>query len=173
MLQNLLSLKKCGAVGVKTSFEDEGAHPKNVQKLRLLTNKVGLDLNLKIGGAEAKTDFNMGLEMDVDGVVAPMIESEFALSKFTSFSKNIDITRGINIESKQGISNIDSMLQSKHMDDIDYVCIGRVDLVTSYDKPRDFIESAEFRNIVTDTLIKIKDRGKKTYMGGSLQVMIS
>lgn len=170
MLQNLSLLKKCGAVGVKTSFEDEGAHPKNVQKLRLLTNKVGLDLNLKIGGAEAKTDFNMGLEMDVDGVVAPMIESEFALSKFTSFSKNIDITRGINIESKQGISNIDSMLHSKHMDDIDYVCIGRVDLVTSYDKPRDFIESAEFRNIVTDTLIKIKDKGKKTYMGGSVDI---
>ena len=86
MLQNLSLLKRCGAVGVKTSFEDEGAHPKNVQKLRLLTHKVGLDLNLKIGGAEAKTDFNMGLEMDVDGVVAPMIESEFALSKLTSFS---------------------------------------------------------------------------------------
>src|SRR5210317_2652317 len=170
MLQNLSLLKKCGAVGVKTSFEDEGAHPKNVQKLRLLTNKVGLDLNLKIGGAEAKTDFNMGLEMDVDGVVAPMIESEFALSKFTSFSKNIDITRGINIESKQGISNIDSMLHSKHMDDIDYVCIGRVDLVTSYGKPREFIESAEFRNIVTDTLIKIKDKNKKTCMGGSVDI---
>ena len=170
MLQNLSLLKRCGAVGVKTSFEDEGAQPKNVQKLRMLTHKVGLDLNLKIGGAEAKTDFNMGLEMDVDGVVAPMIESEFALSKFTSFSKNIDITRGINIESKQGISNIDSMLHSRHMDDIDYVCIGRVDLVTSYGKPSVFIESAEFRNIVMDTLIKIKDKGKKTYMGGSVDI---
>jgi hypothetical protein len=56
------------------------------------------------------------------------------------------------------------------MDDIDYVCIGRVDLVTSYGKPREFIESAEFRNIVTDTLIKIKDKGKKTYMGGSVDI---
>lgn len=170
IIQNLSLLKRYGAVGVKTSFEDEGAHPKHVQKLRLLTNKVGLDLNLKIGGAEAKTDFNMGLEMDVDGIVAPMIESEFALSKFTSFSKNIDVVRGINVESKQAICNIDSMLNSSHMDHLDYVCIGRVDLAASYCKSRDFIESEELRNIVVDTFIKVKDKNKQTYMGGSLDV---
>ncbi|ADQ91419.1 hypothetical protein OlV1_042c [Ostreococcus lucimarinus virus 1] len=170
LLNNLTLLKRCGAVGVKTSFEDEGAHPVNVYKLRTMTNKVDLELNLKIGGAEAKTDFNIGIDIGIDGVVAPMIESEFALSKFTSFSKNIDITRGINIESKQAIDNVDSMLVSEHIDPIDYVCIGRVDLASSYNKSRDFIESAEFRNIVTDTLIKIKDKNKKTCMGGSVDL---
>ena len=170
LLKNLTLLKKCGAIGVKTSFEDEGAHPRNVQKLRLITNKVGLDLNLKIGGAEAKTDFNMGVEMDVDGVVAPMIESEFALSKFTSFSKNIDITKGINIESVQGIKNLDPILNSDYIHDIDYLCIGRVDLASSYNKTRNFIESAEFRHIVTDSLIKMKEKGKKTCMGGALDL---
>jgi len=170
LLNNLTLLKRCGAVGVKTSFEDEGAHPVNVYKLRTMTNKVDLELNLKIGGAEARTDFNIGIDIGIDGVVAPMIESEFALSKFTSFSKNIDITRGINIESKQAIDNVDSMLVSEHIDPIDYVCIGRVDLASSYNKSRDFIESAEFRNIVTDTLIKIKDKNKKTCMGGSVDL---
>ena len=170
LLNNLTLLKRCGAVGVKTSFEDEGTHPVNVYKLRTMTNKVDLELNLKIGGAEAKTDFNIGIDIGIDGVVAPMIESEFALSKFTSFSKNIDITRGINIESKQAIDNVDSMLVSEHIDPIDYVCIGRVDLASSYNKSRDFIESAEFRNIVTDTLIKIKDKNKKTCMGGSVDL---
>jgi 4-hydroxy-2-oxoheptanedioate aldolase len=170
VLSNLTLLKKYGAIGVKTSFEDEGAHPMNVYKLRTLTHKVGLDLNLKIGGAEAKTDFNMGIDIGVDGIVAPMIESEFALSKFTSFSKNIDITRGINIESKQGVDNVDSMLHSEYINPIDYICIGRVDLASSYNKTRNFIESAEFRNIVTDTLIKIKDKNKKTCMGGSVDI---
>ena len=80
---NLSFLKKCGAIGVKTSFEDEGAHPINVYKLRSITNKAGLDLTVKIGGVEAKTDFNLAIDIDVDGVVAPMVESEFALSKFT------------------------------------------------------------------------------------------
>lgn len=170
MQSALTLLKRCGAIGVKTSFEDEGAHPLHVSKLRTITNKVGLDLNVKIGGAEAKTDFKMCLDVDADGVVAPMIESEFALSKFTSFSKNIDITRGINIESIQGIKNLDSILESEHVNDIDYLCIGRVDLVTSYNKSRNFIESPEFRHMVTESLIKMKEKGKKTCMGGAVDL---
>jgi len=48
-----------------------------------------LDLTVKIGGVEAKTDFNLSIDIGVDSVVAPMVESEFALSKFTSFLKGI------------------------------------------------------------------------------------
>ena len=92
LINHLTILKKCGAMGVKTSFEDEGADPINVYKLRNITNKVGLDLNLKIGGVEAKTDFNLAMDIGVDGVVAPMVESEFALSKFTSFSKEYEVS---------------------------------------------------------------------------------
>jgi len=154
-------------VGVKTSFEDEGAHPLNVYKLRNVTNKIGLDLNIKIGGAEAKTDFNMAMEIGSDSIVAPMIESSFALSKFTEYSKHYDITRGINIESKQGISNLESILESKYSDNIDYICIGRSDLANSYEQDENYILSDEFCNVVTDALTLIKQRGLKTCMGGT------
>ena len=164
MYSTLSSLKNIGAVGVKTSFEDEGAHPFNVFKLRNVTNKVGLDLNVKIGGAEAKTDFKMALDIDCDGVVAPMIESSFALSKFTSYAKNFDITRGINIESKQAIENLDSIIESEYMKDIHYICIGRSDLASSYGES---VLSPEFCEIVTDTLAKIKAANIQTCMGGS------
>jgi 4-hydroxy-2-oxoheptanedioate aldolase len=167
---NLLFLKKYGAIGVKTSFEDEGAHPINVDKLRSITNKVGLDLTVKIGGVEAKTDFNLAIDIGVDGVVAPMVESEFALSKFTSFSKEYTVSKGINIESLQGVQNLDCMLRSDAMDMIDYICIGRVDLVSSLGKPRDYIESPEFLEIVSDTLVQIKNKNKKTCMGGSIDI---
>jgi hypothetical protein len=168
MNTSLSTLKNFSVVGVKTSFEDEGAHPLNVYKLRNVTNKVGLDLNIKIGGAEAKTDFKMAIEMGSDSIVAPMIESSFALSKFTEYSKHYDISRGINIESKQGITNLASILESKYIDDLDYICIGRTDLVSSYDRDEEYILSDEFCDIVTDALVMIKDRGLKTCMGGTL-----
>ena len=155
LINHLTILKKCGAMGVKTSFEDEGAHPINVYKLRNITNKVGLDLNIKIGGVEAKTDFNLAMDIGVDGVVAPMVESEFALSKFTSFSKEYEVSKGINVESLQGLLNMASMLRSDTMNHIDYICIGRVDLVSSLNKDREYIESPEFLEIVTDVLVQI------------------
>jgi len=170
LVNHLTFLKKCGAVGVKTSFEDEGAHPINVYKLRNITNKVGLDLNVKIGGVEAKTDFNLAMDIDVDGVVAPMVESEFALSKFTSFSKDSDVSRGINVESLQGLLNLSSMLRSDTMNHIDYLCIGRVDLVSSFNQDRGYIESPEFLEIVTDALVQIKNKNKKTCMGGAIDM---
>jgi 4-hydroxy-2-oxoheptanedioate aldolase len=170
MNTSLTSLKNFSVVGVKTSFEDEGAHPLNVYKLRSVTNKVGLDLNIKIGGAEAKTDFKMAMEMDSDSVVAPMIESSFALSKFTEYSKHHDITRGINIESKQGVANLKSILESKYVDDIDYICIGRSDLSNSYEQDEKYILSDEFCDVVTDALTMIKHRGLMTCMGGTFDL---
>jgi hypothetical protein len=164
LTHSLKVLKTCGAKGVKTSFEDEGAHPFNVFKLRNITRKVGLDLNVKIGGAEAKTDFKMAMDMDSDGIVAPMIESPFALSKFTSYAKNFDVVRGINIESKQGVENLDSILSSEYIKDIDYICIGRSDLAASYNQS---VLSPELCEIVTDTLTKIKTANIQVCMGGS------
>jgi hypothetical protein len=164
LVQVLTTLKGVGAVGIKTSFEDEGAHPKNVRKLRNVTHKVGLDLNVKIGGAEAKTDFKMALDMNSNGIVAPMIESPFALSKFTSYAKNFNVTRGINIESKQGVENLDSILDSEYIKDIDYICIGRTDLAASYNQ---HVLSPELCETVTDTLMKIKSANIQACMGGS------
>lgn len=170
MNASLSSLKNLSVVGVKTSFEDEGAHPMNVCKLRNVTNKVGLDLNVKIGGAEAKTDFRMAIDMGCDSIVAPMIESPFALSKFTAYSKDYDITRGINIESKQAIENLHSILDSKYIEHIDYICIGRSDLAASYERDENYILSDEFCDLVSNTLKVIKERKIKTCMGGTFDM---
>ena len=168
LVQVLTTLKGVGAVGIKTSFEDEGAHPKNVRKLRNVSHLAGLDMSVKIGGAEAKTDFYTAIEIGSDGIVAPMIESPFALSKFTDYSKDFDIKRGINIESKQGIENLESILKSNNMEHIDYICIGRSDLSNSYENGKDYIFSKDFCDIVTDTLFKIKSSDLDAYMGGTL-----
>ena len=44
---------KHGVVGIKTSFEDEGATFNEVLRLKEVCNQGGTKINLKIGGPEA------------------------------------------------------------------------------------------------------------------------
>ena len=78
----LMSLKDSGVVGIKQSFEDEGVILEDVLKIKRLCDKLDLKLNVKIGGCEAVTDINNCLSLETSGIVAPMVESEFALEKF-------------------------------------------------------------------------------------------
>ena len=80
--EQLMSLKESGVVGIKQSFEDEGVILEDVLKIKRLCDKLDLKLNVKIGGCEAISDINNCLSLEASGIVAPMIESEFALEKF-------------------------------------------------------------------------------------------
>ena len=71
-------------VGLKTSFEDEGVKSTDLYYLIKIATKYGIETALKIGGCEAKSDLRLCKEMDIDNVVAPMVESGFATTKFIS-----------------------------------------------------------------------------------------
>ena len=82
-LQNILfTLKTNGCSGIKVSFEDEGALYNEIITMRSLTANVGLGLSVKIGGCEAKRDIIDCIDLNCDTIVAPMVESKFALNKF-------------------------------------------------------------------------------------------
>ena len=57
LIKKLKILKKLGATGVKQSFEDEGASRKDIKKMRAMTLAANLDLNVKVGGCEARMTF--------------------------------------------------------------------------------------------------------------------
>ena len=82
IINQLKELKKLGATGIKQSLEDEGAGFNEIILMRKITKQVGLKLNIKIGGCEAKNDIFFCTSTKVDGIVAPMVESEYALKKF-------------------------------------------------------------------------------------------
>ena len=56
IINHLKYLKKLNVVGVKQSLEDEGASFDDLRIMRHITRKAGLELNVKIGGCEAKND---------------------------------------------------------------------------------------------------------------------
>jgi len=122
-------------VGVKASFEDEGASFNDVVRLRRITESLGVKLYLKISGAEAIRDIRDSLELGVDGLIAPMIESAYAARKFIHAVKHIydddNIKMAINIESKAAIENLESIIEVCAEDEVG-ITIGRNDLSASY-----------------------------------------
>lgn len=121
--------------GIKAEFEAEGSSFRDLVRLRRITDKLGVPLYLKIGGVEALRDVKDSLEIGVDGLIAPMVESAFGLKKFiegvASIYKNTDVHLSINIETRQAVANLEEILKLGK-NNIDNITVGRTDLSSSY-----------------------------------------
>jgi hypothetical protein len=164
----LIKLKNKGCVGIKISFEDEGALLNEVISMRYLTASIGLELTIKIGGCEAKRDIIDCINIGCDNIVAPMIESKFSLNKFISSSYEYNKKRGFNIETITGYNNIHDIVEL--LDKIDFIVVGRVDFVNSIDKSRDYVDSNDMLDIVTNIFKISKKANKKCCLGGSISI---
>lgn len=166
-----------GVIGIKTSFEDEGASFNEVLRLKELCNQSGTKLLLKIAGAEAKRDLADSITIGVKGIVAPMIESPFALDKFVKSAKSIlpsdilsNVQLGINIETIQAYKNYDEMVKSDGFQELYHVTLGRVDFVSSMKKDRTYVNSDEILNIAIELFSKSREHNKRLYLGGAVTI---
>jgi len=121
--------------GIKAEFEAEGSSFRDLMRLRRLTSKAGVKLFLKIGGVEAIRDIKDALEIDVDGLIAPMVESRFGAKKF--YDSVLEVYREhkihttLNIETKNAIEQFDEILEFSQ-NRFENITIGRSDLSASY-----------------------------------------
>ena len=69
-------------IGVKAEFEAEGSRINELVQLNEIVCRAQTHLFIKIGGCEAVTDLDSCRMLGVKGVIAPMIESSFAMKKF-------------------------------------------------------------------------------------------
>lgn len=168
ILQKLKELKCYNVCAIKQSFEDEGVMPEHVLLMRYITQKCGLDLNIKIGGCEAKTDIDFCKKNNIDSIVAPMIESEFALQKFLGSINKSTQKHYVNIETKNAIYNLDSIVSNPEAKKLFGFVVGRGDLVNSYGLERSIIDTPYINEVVKSALISIKKHNFETIIGGGL-----
>lgn len=170
LIKTLDNLNKTyNVVGIKQSTEDEGALHDDIILMRRITELNNLKLSVKIGGCEAKTDIDFCKRILANGIVAPMVESEFALQKFIESTINIkNIDFYINMESKSAYNNLDNILNSPSSKLLKGIIVGRSDLTKSFGYSKDYVDSPFMQDIVYNALTKIKQYNLIALMGGNI-----
>lgn len=160
---------------VKAEFEAEATRLDEAIRLKEIIDKANLGLIIKIGGAEAVRDLFDAQLLGVNGIVAPMIESSYALQKyldaiekFIPSSQAKEIKFGINIETIVGCQNISKILETQHISRLSTITVGRVDLCLSCGLSRNSINSKKIYYLSEEICEKSKKKGFSTTLGGGI-----
>ena len=174
----ILALKDTGKLlAIKAEFEAEGTRTDELLRLLEISNKAGAKIGLKIGGCEAIKDLYESKQLGVNYIIAPMVETPYALKKFIN-AKNLvyskveseDTKFLFNCETITTLNNIDEMIKvSKDSErSIDGIVFGRVDFVGSIGLNRDSIESEQITNSVLQVSKKCKEIDIDLIVGGAV-----
>jgi hypothetical protein len=162
-----------GATAVKASLEAEGILPYELLRTKEITQAAGVGLTVKIGGCEALTDARMARGIGVRGLMAPMIESRFALEKFIAMTavgfdpdELADIQLLINIETLDGCQNIDRILQAENLERLTGIVLGRTDL--SHAMQRTDPDSELMLIKAKEVFIAAQNRSLRCLIGGGI-----
>lgn len=178
MIDTLKVLKKSfNVVEIKAEFEAEATRLDEAIRLKEIVDSAGLGLIIKIGGAEAIRDMFDAQLLDVSGLVAPMIESSYALQKYLEaiekyFPNEIknEINFGINIETITSFFNLGNILKTQGVKRLTTITVGRVDLASSFGLSRNEINDQRIYEITESILRQAKEEGFKTTIGGGIAV---
>lgn len=176
MLDILRELKnEYNVIAIKAEFEAEGSRTDELVKLNEIVFRADMDIYIKIGGCEAVRDLDQCRILGAGGIMAPMIETPFAMEKFLSAANKVYTKEELeriklifNAETITGYNNIDAIYSVKNIEQIHSIAVGRVDMTASLGYGRDMINSDEIFDITLDLLQKSKAKGIMQGMGGGV-----
>lgn len=169
-----------GVVAVKAEFEAEGTRPDELLRLMELTCRADLKLALKIGGCEAVSDLIASKLYGAGYIIAPMVETPYALSKFIDARRKIygaevhghsahDTQFLFNLETETTLTNLADMVPLAAAG-LDGIVFGRVDFTLSCGMPRDAINDRAITDAVLHTAQICALNDLDLVVGGSVAV---
>lgn len=178
----LLLLKQlrdeCGAVSVKAEFEAEGTRVDELLRLADLARKADLKIALKVGGCEAIRDLLDCQQFGAEYVIAPMVETPYALQKFIDAKNKVFSEEQkkyteflFNVETICAFENINEILSlASQKDGLDGAVFGRVDFAGSLNESRDIINSERLNNYIFETARLCKKNNLDLVVGGAVSI---
>lgn len=163
-----------GVVSVKAEFEAEGTRTDELLRLVDVSRSAGLPLTLKIGGCEAIRDLLEAKQIGVRYIVAPMIETPYALTKYI---KAVEMVYSEDErEDTDFLFNMETITAYEHREELvsiakgklSGIVFGRVDFSGSMGLGREGIETPA----ITDKIIEIakltQSNNLDLVMGGAI-----
>lgn len=165
-----------GLAALKTGTEVEDMSFEEIRLLRALSDRL-LPLYVKIGGPEARNDIRELSRIGVDGLIAPMIESPYALKNFIGSLRDClgpacydRMEKGINLETITGFQNMNEILSSPAAAELDQVTAARSDLSGSMDLPPDHARVLEICGLI---IARCRENELRTSVGGGIHPEIA
>ena len=172
LLSSLRNLKsQFGACGLKLSTEDAAMSIEQIGYWAEFSGKI-LSTIVKIGGPNARNDIKQLLPLNIDGLIAPMVESPYGLENFISAVRDFTtpmqferLKKQINIETETAVRQLDAILSVSESKYVDEITIGCSDLSESMKQPR---WSPNFTAQVAKVVKKIRSKNICVSVGGGI-----
>jgi hypothetical protein len=167
--------RKYSAIGVKAEFEAEGTRTEELIRLKEICLAAKMSLTLKVGGCEAVRDMYDARTVGVNYLVAPMVETPFALQKYlrainVAFppDEQEKVEFLVNIETLQSARNLSGMLALPEIDRLDGIVLGRSDLTASMGLGKKAVDSPEVFQVAREVLSQAKQKKLTCVIGGTI-----
>jgi hypothetical protein len=163
-----------GILAVKAEFEAEGTRVDELLRLLEVARRAGVKVGLKIGGCEAIRDLIECRQFGVDYVIAPMVETPYALGKFVAARDKVfsaeereDMHFLFNVETIATFGNLAPMAEIAGEAGLGMV-FGRVDFAGSMGKDRGFVNSETMTGHVEAVAKAARDKNVELVVGGGV-----
>lgn len=179
MVQTLLDLKENHHVlGVKAEFEAEGTRMEEALRLKEVVMAAGLGLTIKVGGCEALKDMYDARVIGINTIVAPMIESPYALKKYMQAANLVfpedernEIKFMANIETIYGFKYLEEILSGESAKDLTGIVFGRTDMSGSLGMSPDDINHDKILKYAQEMAEMTLKYNKELVIGGGVSAM--
>ena len=159
-----------GACGLKLSTEDAAM---TINQIKFWADLSVLPVVVKIGGPNARNDIKQLVSLNIDGLIAPMVESPYGLENFILAVQDFTtpmqferLNKHINIETITAVKQLDDILNVPEAKFLNEITIGCSDLSGSLKKPT---MEGSVLNLVARVVKKIQSKKITVSVGGGIQ----